>query len=61
MYFSFALFKKRARILQEIIFSEVIMKKILKLAAVLVALFAMANFVSCSDGSSSSSSGGGYW
>ena len=35
------------------------MKKILKLAAVLVALFAMTNFIACSDGGSSSSSGGG--
>ena len=37
------------------------MKKILKLAAVLVALFAMTNFISCSVGGSSSTSGGGYW
>ncbi|WP_288567118.1 hypothetical protein [uncultured Treponema sp.] len=35
------------------------MKKMLKLAAVLVALFAMTNFIACSDGGSSSSSGGG--
>lgn len=34
------------------------MKKMLKLAAVLVALFAMTNFIACSDGGSSSSSGG---
>lgn len=34
------------------------MKKMLKIAAVLVALFAMTNFIACSDGSSSS--GGGY-
>lgn len=31
----------------------------LKLAAVLIALFAMTNFIACSDGGSSSSSGGG--
>lgn len=35
------------------------MKKMLKLAAVLVALFAMTNFIACSDGGGSSSSGGG--
>lgn len=35
------------------------MKKMLKLAAVLVALFAMTNFIACSDGGSSSSSVGG--
>lgn len=35
------------------------MKKMLKLAAVLVVLFAMTNFIACSDGGSSSSSGGG--
>lgn len=35
------------------------MKKMLKLAAVLVALFAMTNFIACSDGGSSSSSSGG--
>ena len=35
------------------------MKKMLKLAAVLVALFEMTNFIACSDGGSSSSSGGG--